>query len=54
MQLHERLAGRGLDRVDRDDAVFTRRDERLGVGKGEGRDLANVQVLKKTSGLEVG
>ncbi len=51
VQLDERLARRGLHCVDRHDAVFACCDERFGVGEGERRDLADVQVLEETGGL---
>jgi hypothetical protein len=37
--------------VDRYDAVFARRDERLGVRERERRDLADVEVLEEAGGL---
>jgi hypothetical protein len=41
-----------LHGVDGHDAVFAGGDEGFGVGEGEGRDLADMEVLEEAGGLE--
>jgi len=41
----------GFDGINRNNTVLARSDERLRVGEGERRDLADVKILKKTSRL---
>ena len=46
-----RLARRRLYRIHRDDTVFAGGDESFGVGEDGAGDLAYVEVLKETGGL---